>query len=348
MFKKFSIAFICITLSVLVAVASFVYAIDPFNVYRADKDMTKIIYQMPYYQNIGIAKYTEYDTLITGTSMTQNFRGTWVNEKFGCNAIRLSFDGGVVSDFEALLKTATENNKDLKTVYFGLDNYVITADSKLNDIDERIPEYQIDGNPFTNVKYLLNKDVIFSYIPTYFSYKNYPEYNFYDMHAWDTTDSNFSKERVLNGYEIEEKQDMLPSDSFKENCDVLLNSIDTIIKDNPKVQFVLFAPPYSILYWHTLIQTGTFDATFYALDYVYSVLLKNENVKMFYFQNDFERITDLDGYKDKSHYCTDYNRYMLDCFADGKMEITSDNYKSVLSQMKAFAESYDYDSLLKG
>lgn len=348
MFKKFCIAFICITLCVLVAAASFVYAVDPFNVYRADEDMTKIIYQMPYYQNIGIAKHTKYDTLITGTSMTQNFRGFWFNEKFGCNAIRLSFDGGVVSDFEALLRTAAENNKELKTVYFGLDNYLITADSKLNDINERIPEYQLDGNPFTNVKYLLNKDVIFNYIPTYFSYKNYEGYNFYEMHAWDTSDSNYSKERVLNGYSIAEKTEMLPADSFKSNCDELLKVVNGIIKDNPKVQFVLFAPPYSILYWHNLIQTGKLEATFYALDYVYSELLKNENVRLFYFQNSFEKITDLDGYKDENHYGTEYNKYMLDCFADGNMEITADNYKSVLSEMKSFAEGYNYDLLLKG
>ncbi|MCQ2484320.1 MAG: hypothetical protein MJ168_03175 [Clostridia bacterium] len=348
MFKKFCIAFISVTLCVIIGLASFVYVIDPFNVYRADKDMTQIIYQMPYYQNIGIAKYTKYDTLITGTSMTQNFRGTWFNEKFGCNAIRLSFDGGVVTDFEALLKTATENNKELKTVFLGLDNYVITADSKLNDINERIPVYELDDNPFTKIKYLLNKDIIFNYIPTYFSYKNYPEYNFYEMHAWDTNDNNFSKERVLNGYTVEDKKEMLPADRFKANCDTVINSIGKIIKDNSDVQFIIFAPPYSILYWHELIQLGTFDATFYALNYVYAELLKNENVRMFYFQNDFEKITNLNGYKDKSHYCTDYNRYMLDCFADGKMEITAENCKSVLGEMKTFAEKYDYDSLLKG
>lgn len=346
MYKKFCIGFFCITLALLIAVGGVVYAIDPFNVYRADKDMTKIIYQMPYYQNIGIAKYTEYDTLITGTSMTQNFRGNWFDEKLGCKAIRLSFDGGVVSDFEAIIKTAVKNNKELKTVYFGLDNYLITAESKLNDINTRIPEYELDNNPLTNVKYLLNKDILFKYIPTNFSYKNYPEYNFYEMHAWDTADSDFSKERVLSEYEIAEKAEMKPDDAFKEQSDILLKSIEPSIKENPHINFVLFAPPYSILYWHNLIQTGSLNATVAALEYVYSELFKYDNVRIFYFQNDFERITNLDEYKDANHYGTDYNRFMLDCFADGKMEINESNYKDVLSSMKKFAEEYDYDSVL--
>lgn len=347
MFKKFCIGFLSITLAVIIAAGALVYVIDPFNVYRADKDMTKIIYQMPYYQNIGIAKYTEYDTLISGTSMTQNFRANWFDKKLGCRAIRLSFDGGIVSDFEALLKTATENNKNLKTVYFGLDNYLITADSKLNDVNDRIPEYQLDGNPFTNIKYLLNKDVIFNYIPTYFSYKNYPDYDFYEMHAWDYGVTTYSGEKLLNGYMIPEKQDKAAQDSFMEPCEDFLNAFEPIIKQNPNIQFVLFAPPYSILYWHKLMQEGSLDATIYAMDYAYGKLLNYGNVRMFYFQSDFEKITDFDKYKDPNHYSSDYNRFMLDCFVSGEMEVTSENYRDVLQSMKKYAESYDYDSILK-
>lgn len=346
MAKKFCIGFLCVTLSVLIAAGAFVYAVDPFNMYRADEDMTKIIYQIPYYQNIGIAKHTKYDTLVTGTSMTQNFRGYWFDEKLGCRAIRLSFDGGVVSDFEALLKTAAENNTELKTVYMGLDNYLITADSKLNSINDRIPDYMIDGNPFTNIKYLLNKDVIFNYIPTYFSYKNSDSYDFYEMHTWDFADVVYSKEKVIKDHGTIEKKEMLPKTEFVPDCEDFINAIVPVIKNNPKIKFVFFAPPYSILYWHKLIQKGTFDATLYALDYVYSRLFENDNVRIFYFQNDFEKVTNLDRYKDDNHYCTDYNRFMLDCFADGKMEVTADSYKSVLAGMREFAENYDYETLL--
>jgi len=346
MFKKFCICFICITLALLIGVGGVVYIVDPFNVYRADKDVAKIIYQNPYYQNIGIAKFAEYDTLITGTSMTQNFRGWWFDEKFNCKAVRLSFDGGIVSDFEALLDTATNNNKKLETVYFGLDNYLITADSKLNDISERIPEYELDDNQFSKVQYLFNKDILFNYMLTYFSYKNLETYDFYEMHAWDTLNPTYSKESVINGYDIPEKEEEKETQYFIPSCDDFLNAIGRIVENNPDINFVFFAPPYSILYWNTLIRNGKLEATMYALDYVYGKLFQYDNVKMFYFQNDFENITNLDNYKDATHYRTEINKFMLDCFENGENEITKENYKNELDKMKAFAFSYDYDTLL--
>ena len=347
MFKKFSISFLCILLILLIGFGGLVYIVDPFNVYRADDDPTKIIYQNPYYQNIGIAKNTKYDTLITGTSMTQNFRGWWFDEKFGCKAIRLSFDGGIVSDFDALIKTAVENNEKLKTVYFGLDNYLITADSKLNDISERIPEYMLSDNPFLKVKYLLNKDVIFDYMLTYFAYKNSDSYDFYEMHAWDTMNPVFSKETVINNYKVPEQSKNLEDESFMSDCEDFLDAVGKYAECNPQIQFVFFAPPYSILYWHTLIKEGKLDATMHSLKYVYGELLECKNVRIFYFQNDFEKITNLENYKDATHYRTDYNKYMLDCFVNGNMELTKKNYTAVLDEMKEFALSYDYETLFK-
>ncbi len=346
MFKKFIVCFISLTLAALIGIGSIIYAFDPFNVYRADKDMRKIIYQSPYYQNVGIAKYTEYDTLITGTSMTQNFRAWWFDEKFGCKAIRLSFDGGIISDFKSLLDAAVTNNKQLKTVYFGLDNYLITDDSDLKKNTERIPGYMLDNNPFSNIKYLLNKDVLFDNLATYHSYRKLDTYDFYDMHSWDMLNPVYGREVVLKTNIRLKAEEKKPNDYFIKPCNRLLETLEPIISGNKNTEFILFAPPYSILYWYTQKQAGTLDATLYSLEYVYGKLLQYDNVRMYYFQNDFERITDLDNYKDNNHYSTDYNKFMLECFVNGEHEVDESNYKNALNEMKAFAKSYDYDKLI--
>lgn len=345
MCKKFFLGFISVACCTLLIIGSTVCAIDPFNHYHANKDMTKIIYQMPYYQNIGIAKHTEYDTLITGTSMTQNFRANHFDEKFNCKAIRLSFDGGVLSDFCTLLRSATESNCNLKRVYFGLDNYIITEDSDLLNQTERIPEYLIDNNHFNDVRYLLNKDVIFKYMRTYFSYKLSDTYNFYEMHAWDNESTTFDEDTVLKEYTMPISSDMIEKESYHSAARNAIDRIGTLIKENPNVEFVLFAPPYSILYWHTQLTEGKLDATLSAMQLTYGKLLKYENVKLFYFQNISEMITNLDNYKDATHYRSSYNEYMLDCFASGEHEITKNNYTHVLDEMKHFAENYDYDNI---
>ena len=194
MFKKYCISFLAFTLACLLLCAGVVFCVDPFNHYRADEDLTKIINQNPYYQNLGISKYSSYDTLITGSSMTQNFRANWFDDVLNCHAVRLSFDGGYTPDYCSLLKTALENNKELKTIYFGLDNYVLTSDTALVDNVARIPSWQTDNNPLSDVNYLLNKDVLSTNIRIYLGYKFSSSYDFYEAHCWDTntTPSDFN------------------------------------------------------------------------------------------------------------------------------------------------------------
>lgn len=347
MYKKYFISFIAVTLSVLIAIGTTVFIVDPFNHYRADPDMTKIIYQMPYYQNLGIAKHTKYDTLVTGTSMTQNFIANKFDNTFGCKAIRLSFDGGLIDDFILLLDTATENNEDLTRIYFGLDNYLITDDSKLNEIEERIPSYLADNNIFNDVEYLFNKDVIFKYMRVHFAYKNSDSYDFYSMHAWDDGSIVTSKEKILSNYSIPQNGETLSNDHFFEGANYTTGLLTSVIEKNPDIEFVFFAPPYSILYWHTQKVEGKLDATVSAMERCYLELLKYENVRLFYFQNEFDMITDLNQYKDYTHYMMPYNDYMIKCFEVGKGEVSIEDVTEKLNSMKAFVESYPYNDLLK-
>lgn len=346
MYKSFFVKFLSLFLTVLLVLGGFVFGIDPFNHYRADDDLTKIIHHQTYYQNIGIAAHAKYDTLITGSSMTQNFRANWFDEKMACKAIRLPFEGGILSDYTTLIDTAIANNSDLKYIYFGLDNYIITADSKLNDENNRIPEYLADDNPLTDIKYLLNKDVIFTYMRTFFGNKVRSDYNFYEMQVWENPNIDFSKETVLNNYQRPDKGTEQSIYLYEESANNVAQTLCERIKNNPDISFIFFAPPYSILHWHNAITTGKLNAQLYALETVYAELLKYDNVSVFYFQNIPELITNLDNYKDATHYRSTYNEYMLDCFVSGENEITKENYEAVLEDMKQLAKNYDYDTLL--
>ena len=348
MYKKFFISFLTLTIAFIFICTSLVFFVDPFNHYRANQDKTKIIYQLPYYQNIGIAKYAPYDTLITGSSMTQNFNALCFNEKFCCDAIRLSFDGGILSDYCTLLTCATKYNPNLKYIYFGLDNYLITADSSLLNETNRIPDYLSDTNPFNDVKYLLNKDVVFNYTRTYFSYKFSDSYDFYKMHSWDNGTVNFSKDSVLNGYIHPIPQSEKKSDFFIKEAKTLANNIGCIVKNNPNIEFIFFAPPYSILYWNTILVEGKLPATITAIAKVYESLFQFDNVRIFYFQDNKEMIVNLDNYKDPTHYRTSYNEYMLECFATGKNELSSETYRYTLTEMQNWVENYNFDLLFKG
>lgn len=346
MYKSFFIKLLASTLSILLILGGFVFVIDPFNHYRADEDLTKIIHHQTYYQNVGIAANAQYDTLITGSSMTQNFRADHFDDKTDSVAVRLPFEGGILSDYITLIDTAISNNSELKRIYWGLDNYILTSDSQLNEETNRIPSYLIDENPFSDVKYLLNKDVLFTYTRTYFGNKFRSDYNFYEMQIWENPSIDFSKEAAVNNYIPPEKSYEHSTNLYDDSVRNLLQVLTQLIEKNPHIEFIFFAPPYSILNWHATIIAGKLDAHIYALKTTYSKLLEYDNVRFFYFQNIPELITNLDNYKDATHYRSTYNEYMLDCFVSGENEITKDNYEAVLEDMKRFAKNYDYDTLL--
>lgn len=345
MYKRFFICSLSVTLSVLLLLGGLVFAIDPFYHYRCPEDFNDIIYHQTYHQNTGIAQHSVYDTLITGSSMTQNFRADHFDHKTGSKALCLPFEGGTLKDYLTLFDVAIKSNKNLKRIYFGLDNYIITQDSALYSESNRIPDYLVDGKWYTDVNYLLNKDVLFKYIRVHFGTKLVPDYDFYSAQVWQRSDDGFSKEDVIKSYEMPEKHKPYDKNRFLEIAGLVSKELCKRIEDNPEIEFVIFAPPYSILYWYEKTECGNLDATVYALEQVYAKLLKYDNVRFFYFQNNFDMISNLDRYKDLSHYHSDYNEYMLDCFISGENEITKENYIDALKSMKKYVLEYDFEAL---
>lgn len=345
MFKKFCAIFIAVVFVFLSSASILVYIVDPFNHYRAPDDYTKIIYQNSLYQNVGIAKHAKFDTLITGSSMTQNFRANWFDEKFGCKAIRLSFDGGNIKSFDTLLDTALKGDK-IKTVYFGIDNYNLTGETTNLTLSPDIPEYLYDENPFNDVNYLLNKDIIFKYLRSYFSYSLYKDYNFYEMLVWDNNTSyEYSKEAILKSYERESAHEESKFDFYSDFNNKTTELLIRHVSNNPETEFVFFAPPYSIFYWDSIVRKGKLNATLYSLEHTYKELLKYKNVKLFYFQSNTEIITDFNNYRDYSHYKTSVNKYMLDCFENGDCSVSASELESTLENMKQIVLNYNFDSL---
>ena len=66
--------------------------------YREYKDAT--------YQNPGMAKNAAYDTIVTGSSVTQNFDVTYFNDLMDVNSIKLSYSGANSWNLTSIIQTA--------------------------------------------------------------------------------------------------------------------------------------------------------------------------------------------------------------------------------------------------
>lgn len=113
-------------------------------------------------QNNGIVKRFDYDALITGTSMTENFKTSEAEELFGGHFIKVPFSGASFKEVNDNLKIALEANSGLKMVIRGLDLNKLIEDKDLirEDLGE-YPTYLYDQNLLNDVKYVFNRDVFF-------------------------------------------------------------------------------------------------------------------------------------------------------------------------------------------
>ncbi|MCI9016710.1 MAG: hypothetical protein HFJ53_06075 [Clostridia bacterium] len=340
--KKWTFITLTITFMLLLMIASVMIYIDPLFQYH--KPLANIAYQINSqdYQNPGMVKNFDYDSLMVGSSMTENFSMSWFKENMGLNVLKVSYSGARPKNIKKITEMAQERNKNLKTIFLGYDLFTqATAPDKLN---HELPEYLYDDNIFNDIEYWFNKDLIKR---TYKVLKNTKEGNtsttLDEAYNWNNS-YQFSENETIKDYSINRRNAKIAYDSgLKNTKSNMEKNIKPIIENNPNTEIYIFYPPYTILYWHKIIEDNKIDLIFDQLEYSMEEFLKYDNVKLFYFQNIEEIITNLYLYRDYSHYNQKINDYMSQCFKEKKHLITKENYKEEIEKMKELILNFDYD-----
>ena len=112
-------------------ISALVMYYDPFFHYHAPNEGGKYIFDNEVYQNPGIARNFDYDSVIVGSSMTRPLSPSEFDEQYACKSVQLPFSGGSVK------------NASIYVGYFA---------QKLGDIDAVNKEYYLENAK----KYLKN------------------------------------------------------------------------------------------------------------------------------------------------------------------------------------------------
>lgn len=351
-FKKIMLLFGTVSILAFLAAGTLVVYVDPFFHYHKPLEGFPYLVDNQLTQNPGMARNMEYDSVILGSSMTVNFQTTWFRELMGLNTIKLSYSGAFPKDqsnIMSIIFDASNKNREVKKVFLGVD--VITYTGDVDEVKYPIPEYLYDQKLLNDIQYVFNKDVLLNYIlrpladpePTDLS----------NVYASWWTEEYYSEEWVLHNYEppqpVEERQE--PGAFVQAAERNLTRNICPYIEDNPETEFVVFFPPYSILFWNDVQQENHLDATIETYRYISNRLNAYKNVTVYFFPDQEEIICDLNHYADYSHYHPRYNRFMTECFADGSCLVakegqggrTIDEY---LEHMREIATTFDYEELL--
>ena len=357
--KKWFFSIMTFLISLLVLISAVVIFVDPFFHYRAPRSCFyyKLFDQRS--QNDGITKRFEYDSIITGTSMAENFLTSSFDERFATTSIKVCYSGATYKEINDNLKVAFKSGHSPKYVLRPLDYSLLLKDKdELRTDMGEYPEWLTNSNIFDDVKYLLNGDVMINYcLPVIVSYLEGAEggHTSFDEYSYTGDSNTYGKELVLLG-----KEGFVTADSFEtvteEDMEMLRGNIQqnvvSLAKEYPETTFLYFFPPYSMAYWGYQLEEGTFYRMLELKKLAVEMMLECDNIHIYSFGMDTELTGNLDLYRDIAHYNADVNELIISEIADSELvlqdesiRITAENYEDYLEEEKILFENYDYNSL---
>ena len=358
--KKWFSIFIACFLAVLVLTGSVVAFVDPFFHYRGPRDFLYYRLYDQRSQNDGITRNFDYDAMITGTSMAENFKTSQFDELFGTDSVKIVYSGATYKEINDNLKRSFESGHALKYVFRPIDYSLLIRDKDEMRLDMgEYPEWLTNRIIFDDVKYLLNRDVIINYVlPTILGYfkGTEPGVTSFDEYSYTGDDNVFSRENVLNG--VESFDDPIKVNQTT-NDDILMvvgnveQNIVSLAKEHPETTFIYFFPPYSMAYWGVVRNEGDLEKNLELIRLSASLMAECDNIHVYCFAWQLDVTQNLDNYRDIAHYSPEINELIESEIAalenggedDLGLRVTSDNIDSYFDELLDFLENYDYNSL---
>ena len=302
-----------------------VVVIDPFQIYhQATAFIPPIENGHQIYANAGIAKSYDYDSVIIGSSMTENFTPSQLDTLFDGRFVKLCVNAGTPFNHKQMLDMAYEDH-DLKTVFYGLDIEMMTYFYTTPKCE--MPEYLYDKNPFNDVYYWFNTSVLTKYIPKCLKTLGQTDPNQRDtMYSWGDL-YPYGKKAALGDLTFPSIQVMQTpilespalSQEYKLNVE---HNLLPFIEAHPETQFVFFFSPYSVARWYQFYEQGLMEHYLNQKAAVCAALLPYDNVRIYDFQSQAQWITDFNNYIDTSHYGPWINDAMAERMSRDECRVT--------------------------
>ena len=349
--KRWTALFLALLLAFLSLCAAVTVVVDPYFHYH--KPLKELYYELHNQrsQNNGIVKHFAYDALITGSSMTENFRTSELDELFGVHSVKVSYSGATFKEIHDNLEVALKNHPGLRLVVRSLDNYGIGMDSQAMRTDMgEYPTYLYDDTILNDAPYVLNKSILLELAwPMVSGYLGGMAGGItdFDQYSRWAEEGSYGKSHVLPVQRFSEprEQDALSAEDKQRIRENLEQNVISLAREYPETEFYSFFPPYSIVWWGEAFQRGELQKRLEEERYAIELLVAYDNIHLFSFNDVFEITTNLDNYKDAGHYGDWINSYILQQMQQGKGRITRENYLEYLNREWDFYMNFNYNSL---
>ena len=353
--KSWCLLFLAVFCAGIAGIFYEVISVDPFFHFHAPKT-DSYFYRLSNErsQNDGITRYFDYSGLITGTSVTENFRVSEAEELFSGKFIKIPYAGASFREVNEGVSRALKRNPGLKTVIRGLDLECILdpADYMNDDMGIR-PDYLYDDDCLNDVQYVLNRDVVFSWtsrmLDERIKQRIRPGITDFDEYSsWHYPPSWYGASEVCpEGFKEQISAEQIPLDEDqKERVRAHVRQNITDLADSyPEVEFICFIPPTSMAWWYNKAREGSARSIVEAEKIMMEEILQHANIRLFSWNDRLEIVGNLDNYMDTIHYGEWINDLILQNISRGSGLITWENYEEITDREMNTYLNYDYPSL---
>lgn len=301
------------------------------------------------YQNAGIAKNFDFKNVIIGNSMTENFLVSDVEKVLNGKTVKLSASGSNVLYWTYLLNILEQKKERPQNILFNLDSGFFDSSDK--SMKYNLPIFLYDNNFFNDVEYLFNFAITQKY--TFGTLKanisgNVPEYD--KAFVWGY-EKEIGKNVVLKEYESSKEERLDSNTSIKFYTEGNLLLLSKYFESMPDTQFIFFCSPFSVLYWKDKFDSGLLNEYKKQFEKTFEFMSQYDNVIVYFWTDEeiLNIISNLDNYKDSTHYGMHINKDMLMRIGKniGELPKEKNEWKTLLDKYFDYLESFDYTTIFE-
>jgi hypothetical protein len=301
------------------------WLVDPLQFYRKASYSPYLIPQKRF-QSPGLAKHYDYDTILVGTSLSENFRRQSLKEKLSVNALNLAMQGASAREQHLIAQVALNTGR-VKNVIWELNyEYLRGSTNWVANYDGSFPEYFYDQNPLNEINhYLLNLDTMKGTLKVLLKrmgLNTYRDRDLETMYSWENK-RRFGTQSVERAWNRANKNRAVFEKRIPEFAAANLNAsfdanILAIIRAHPDVKFYLYFPPYSVGHYAFMktIDSSIFEHMLENKRHIFEATRGFANVQLHDFQNLSNVIADTSSYCDLVHFNGKVNEYILESLRD--------------------------------
>ncbi len=357
-YKKWTLFVLLLPIPFVLALMILLYIYDPLMLYHKPYFREKSFIDNIRFSAKGLIDNENFNSVIIGTSMTENTSTKEANKKLDNRWINLSLSGSFINERAVILDYLFKKRKIYEIIYtldaFTLNNSIVKSTKSF--------DFLYDNNIYNNFGVYFSKKFIFCALRFSQNSECVGKKDLNNLLNWKKDYASlyggFENWLIFNSkQEIQKIKDMiLNAQDFnpKANIDINLNKnyLNTylliFIKSHPDTQFHLIIPTYSRLLYRSLYLEREYFNKDSILFSKYQVVLKwliketskYPNVKIYGF-DDLAYADDIRNYKDPAHYNIDMNSMQLDAIKNGTHILTPQNMDEYFKTMEEKIRNYD-------